>query len=98
MPSFCQLWVALMCPKYLSVKDRVTLTDNILVSIVSLTWHVNLITDMIDECATSLHDCHVNAVCTDMESGYTCACNQPYIGNGRACIAMACELCSIAIY
>ena len=53
---------------------------------------VNLFIDLIDECATSLHNCHANAVCTDLENGFTCACSPAYAGDGRTCIRMTSEL------
>ena len=44
-----------------------------------------LYTDEINECQTS-NNCDVNAVCTDLEIGYTCTCRLGYIGDGTRCI------------
>ena len=39
----------------------------------------------IDECATGKDACHVDAICTDTDGGYTCACNPGFEGDGTAC-------------
>ncbi|XP_022108963.1 uncharacterized protein LOC110989125 [Acanthaster planci] len=42
----------------------------------------------IDECdpLEPLHDCDVNAFCTDTSVGFNCTCNVGYEGNGTSCI------------
>ena len=44
-----------------------------------------LYTVEMNECQTS-NNCDVNAVCTDLETGYMCTCRLGYIGNGTRCI------------
>uniref|UniRef100_A0A1I8FKC3 EGF-like domain-containing protein n=1 Tax=Macrostomum lignano TaxID=282301 RepID=A0A1I8FKC3_9PLAT len=40
----------------------------------------------VDECALGLAtDCHPNATCTDLPSGYKCVCNPGFVGNGSVC-------------
>ena len=39
----------------------------------------------IDECASSEHDCHYLALCTNTVGSFTCSCNHPYVGDGRYC-------------
>ena len=38
-----------------------------------------------NECQTTLNNCDVNAICTDLERGYTCTCRVGYIGDGTRC-------------
>lgn len=40
-----------------------------------------------DECAEGMHECHADAICTDEENGYSCACKNPqfYDGDGFNC-------------
>ncbi len=38
----------------------------------------------VDECALGLHDCDVNATCTDTEEAWTCACNVGFAGSGTS--------------
>lgn len=43
----------------------------------------------INECAApELNDCDVSerATCTDTEGSYTCACDSPYVGDGKTCV------------
>jgi len=39
----------------------------------------------VDECATGAHNCDDNALCTNTEESFTCACNEGYNGNGYTC-------------
>ena len=39
-----------------------------------------------DECTTGLNDCHADAICTNIEGGFTCECNNGFIGDGKNCI------------
>ena len=39
----------------------------------------------IDECARNSDDCHVQAVCKNTHSSYTCTCKPGYQGNGKQC-------------
>ncbi|GMT19358.1 hypothetical protein PFISCL1PPCAC_10655, partial [Pristionchus fissidentatus] len=50
---------------------------------------------LIDECAAGMHDCDVNAVCTDTDESYLCACKPGFVDKspdarfkpGRVCSA-----------
>jgi len=37
---------------------------------------------LVDECLLGTAKCAQNAICTDTERAYTCACNNGYVGNG----------------
>ena len=50
----------------------------------TLTVNVILVSD-VDECTTDTHNCDVNAVCTDTDGSFTCACNSGYSGDGTTC-------------
>ncbi|CAH3180750.1 unnamed protein product, partial [Porites evermanni] len=39
----------------------------------------------INECTTSAHDCHAEAVCSNTDGSFTCNCNQGYTGDGEDC-------------
>jgi len=39
----------------------------------------------IDECTSSVHDCHSFASCTNTVGSFSCSCNHPYTGNGKTC-------------
>ena len=49
-------------------------------------------TAVFNECQTSLHNCDVNAICTDLEQGYTCSCKLGYVGDGLICTDKSSEL------
>ena len=49
-------------------------------------------TAVFNECQTSLHNCDVNAICTDLEQGYTCRCKLGYVGDGLICTDKSGEL------
>merc|ERR1712168_417636 len=38
-----------------------------------------------DECDLGEDDCHNNAVCTDTDGSFTCACKSGYSGDGKTC-------------
>merc|ERR1712087_45870 len=38
-----------------------------------------------DECDLGEDDCHDNAVCTDTDGLFTCACKSGYSGDGKTC-------------
>ncbi|KAI8500092.1 hypothetical protein Bbelb_224090 [Branchiostoma belcheri] len=40
----------------------------------------------IDECTTGTDNCDDDATCTNTDSGFTCACNAGYSGDGVTCI------------
>ena len=39
----------------------------------------------INECTTSAHDCHTEAICSNTDGSFTCNCNQGYTGDGEDC-------------
>ena len=39
----------------------------------------------INECSTNSHICDVNAVCSNVQGSYTCACKSGYSGDGKTC-------------
>jgi len=43
----------------------------------------------IDECASSVHDCHSSASCTNTVGSFSCSCNHPYTGDGKTCRLVA---------
>ena len=45
----------------------------------------NLQVENTDECSIGSHNCDSNASCTDQDNGFTCSCNQGYIGDGISC-------------
>ena len=45
-----------------------------------------------DECATGLNNCHADATCTNNEGGYTCACKNGFIGDGKDTCTMSCDI------
>jgi len=49
----------------------------------------------LDECALGTHNCAENAVCTDTASGFTCSCNEGFIGDGVTCSAVSAYSCFI---
>ena len=40
-------------------------------------------TELVNECTTKIHDCDLNAICTDTETSFTCDCNEGYLGSGK---------------
>jgi len=51
---------------------------------ISLFAHVNTVV-LINECAMELDNCDVNATCTDTTTGFQCACQSGYSGDGVTC-------------
>ena len=45
-----------------------------------------LLTDE-DECEIGLHDCDINATCTNKDGSFECACNDGFLGDGKFCIS-----------
>ena len=45
-----------------------------------------LLTD-IDECENELHDCDMNATCTNTIGNFECTCNDGFLGDGKICIS-----------
>ena len=45
---------------------------------------VNVVAD-IDECIEGSHNCDDNAMCNNIDSNFTCACNIGYSGDGLTC-------------
>ena len=43
-----------------------------------------------DECTDELNNCSVNATCTDLVEGFTCTCNEGYVGDGVSCSLAPC--------
>ena len=39
----------------------------------------------VDECADGTDDCHADATCTNTDGAFTCACDDPFVGDGRTC-------------
>ena len=39
----------------------------------------------IDECELGIHNCHVNATCTDAIGSFVCTCNNGFDGDGVDC-------------
>jgi len=39
----------------------------------------------INECAENTANCHANATCENIEGGFTCTCDQYYVGDGVTC-------------
>ena len=39
----------------------------------------------IDECAKSIHNCHLNSTCTNTNGTFLCMCNSGFTGNGTFC-------------
>ena len=39
----------------------------------------------VDECAEGTHNCSMNATCTNIVGGFTCACLNGFTGDGVSC-------------
>ena len=39
----------------------------------------------VDECSLSLHNCHKNSNCTNINGLFLCTCDTGYTGNGTVC-------------
>ena len=40
-----------------------------------------------DECKNGLHDCNINANCTNTIGSFECTCNDGFFGDGKTCIS-----------
>ena len=40
-----------------------------------------------DECKNGMHDCDMNATCTNTIGSFECTCNDGFIGDGKTCIS-----------
>ena len=38
-----------------------------------------------DECATNIDNCDINADCTNTEGNFMCKCRDSYFGDGESC-------------
>ena len=38
-----------------------------------------------NECSTNTHNCNSNAVCTNIDGGFSCKCNSGFQGDGVTC-------------
>ena len=50
-----------------------------------LPWHIYHNCADIDECALGTDSCDANAVCTDAEGSFECACISGFEGDGMNC-------------
>ena len=44
----------------------------------------------LDECKDKIHQCDVNANCTNIPGSYNCTCRPGYTGNGSICNGIIC--------
>ena len=40
-----------------------------------------------DECKNGMHDCDMNANCTNTKGSFECTCNNGFVGDGKTCIS-----------
>ncbi|CAH1793374.1 unnamed protein product, partial [Owenia fusiformis] len=64
-------------------RRTLTLDDSVFVKMECLDEIEN---ESVNECTSSKHDCHANAVCTDTPSSYTCTCKPGFTGDGTSCM------------
>ena len=57
--------------------------------------HPFLCVVLVDECALGLDDCDIDAVCMDLSDGFSCVCNEGFIGNGSICDGRFSSRCSV---
>ena len=50
-----------------------------------------------DECKKDLHDCDENAICTNFDGGFSCACAPGFSGDGKTCVKDAVDPCSTSL-
>ena len=56
----------------------------------------NLVLTDVDECVLGVHNCDVNANCTNTVGSFNCSCNMGYSGNGVNC--SKCNICAISVH
>lgn len=56
----------------------------------TLTTYAECEDAQVDECADGTDECDANATCTDESNGYSCVCNQGYVGSGFVCDLAPC--------
>ena len=39
----------------------------------------------VNECSTNMNNCSVDALCTDLDNGFQCTCNEGFAGDGVTC-------------
>ena len=55
------------------------------VGIVTLYVHTD-----VDECSAGIHNCDVNAACSNTVGSFSCSCKTGFTGNGQTCSGMLC--------
>ena len=51
-----------------------------------------------DECKNGLHDCDLNARCTNTDGSFECTCNDGFHGDGKTCISSKINECHCRQY
>ncbi|CAK8673846.1 unnamed protein product [Clavelina lepadiformis] len=48
-------------------------------------WEYCDVPDCVNECTDNIHNCHRNATCIDLDIGFSCSCNELFVGSGTSC-------------